>query len=308
MAMFDKLICNLSELYYHSNPETKDVFAPAYAPDMLYHLFWTFLFIDQELRNPRAQPKVTCNYFVRLLQNEGGGYPREFFDKKALKNIYNDIRSRPLLPAPHLIRALQVVEGASGNEDENTSSRARDTRRGQSSFMNLANSIKLEKPFKRVKRWWKNAREGGEGNHLDSSGFPSSDDSQLNGADTTESTSHGPETSSTPSNSLQVPSGPPAFRQGRSSPGRSFRSRFSARSELVLNKQLAVNKSNLDGGASHLRGPVMNQGFTMVAHGWHPEGDGLDNVVCFPKATRPSTLEAQHQILKCPELMLEMET
>lgn len=85
MALFDKLVCNLSELYYLSNPETKAVFAPAHAPDMLYHLFWTFLFIDQEFRNTRSRPKVTCNYFVHLLQNEGGGYPREYFDKKVLK-------------------------------------------------------------------------------------------------------------------------------------------------------------------------------------------------------------------------------
>ncbi|KAF9358378.1 hypothetical protein BGX26_001903 [Mortierella sp. AD094] len=312
MAIFDKLVCNLSELYYHSNPETKEVFAPAYAPDMLYHLFWTFLFIDQEFRNPRARPKVTCNYFVRLLQNEGGGYPREFFDKRALKNIYNDIRSRPLLPAPHLIRALQGAEGPSGNEDENTSSRARDTRpamhQRQSSFMNLANSIKLEEPFKRVRRWWKNAREEGKRNqvgwvsHFDSSGLHSSDDSQQDAADTTEPTSHQSETSSSPSNSLRVPSGPPISLQGISSPGRSLRSRFGARSDLAL------NKSNLDGGASHLRSPVMNQGFTTVTYDWHPEGDGLDNVVCFPKAKRPSALGAQHQILKCSELMLEMDT
>ncbi|KAF9983966.1 hypothetical protein BGZ75_004491 [Mortierella antarctica] len=84
MALFDKLVCNLSELYYHSNPETKEIFAPASAPDMLYHLFWTFLFIDQDFRNPRARSKVTCNYFVRLLQKECG-YPREHFDKKVLK-------------------------------------------------------------------------------------------------------------------------------------------------------------------------------------------------------------------------------
>ncbi|KAF9087155.1 hypothetical protein BGX23_008321 [Mortierella sp. AD031] len=87
MALFDKLVCDLSQLYYHSNPETKDVFAPAHAPDMLYHLFWTFLFIDQKFRHPKARPKVTCAYFVRLLQNEGGGYPRKYFDKKVLKLI-----------------------------------------------------------------------------------------------------------------------------------------------------------------------------------------------------------------------------
>ena len=85
MTLFDKLVCELSQLYYHSNPDTEEVFAPSYAPDMLYHLFWTFLFIDQEFRHPNSRPKVTCAYFIRLLQNEGGGYPRKYFSKKVLK-------------------------------------------------------------------------------------------------------------------------------------------------------------------------------------------------------------------------------
>lgn len=85
MAVFDRLVSNLSEVYFHSNPETKQVFAPAHAPDLLYNLIWTLLFIDQEFRNPRAQSKVTCRYFVRLMQREGSGYPLEFFDKRALK-------------------------------------------------------------------------------------------------------------------------------------------------------------------------------------------------------------------------------
>lgn len=93
MAVFDKLVSNLSEVYYHSNPVTKQVFAPAHAPDLLYNLIWTFLFIDQEFRNPRAQPKVTCRYFVRLMQREGAGYPLEYFDKQVLKVKPKDPRS-----------------------------------------------------------------------------------------------------------------------------------------------------------------------------------------------------------------------
>ncbi|KAF9116950.1 hypothetical protein BGX27_008098 [Mortierella sp. AM989] len=294
MAVFDKLVCNLSELYYHSNPETKEVFAPVNAPDMLYHLFWTFLFIDQEFRNPRTRPKVTCNYFVRLLQNEGGGYPRHFFDKKTLKG----------------------VEGSNGNEVEGTSSRTRDTRptmyRRQSSFMNLANSIKLEEPFKRVKKWWRNVRDEGEQNqvgwvsHLDSSEILSSYDSQQDtGVLTDASVSYQAQLeASSPTNSFQTPqSGSSVPIQDIPSPGRSLRSRFGAKSDL------AINKSSLDVGSSHLRSsPILSQGFTTVAYGWHPEGDGLDDVVCFPKAKGPSTLGAQHQILQCSELLLEMDT
>lgn len=85
MAVFDKLVSNLAEVYYHSNPEAKQVFTPGHLPDLLYNLIWIFLFIDQEFRNPRAQPKVTCRYFVRLMQREGTGYPLECFDKRVLK-------------------------------------------------------------------------------------------------------------------------------------------------------------------------------------------------------------------------------
>lgn len=85
MAVFDRLVSNLAEVYYHSNPETKQVFTPGHPPDLLYNLIWTLLFIDQEFRNPLAQSKVTCRYFVRLMQRESAGYPLEFFDKRVLK-------------------------------------------------------------------------------------------------------------------------------------------------------------------------------------------------------------------------------
>ncbi|KAK3840972.1 MAG: hypothetical protein J3R72DRAFT_446241 [Linnemannia gamsii] len=186
MALFDKLVCELSQLYYHSNPETRQVFAPAHAPDMLYHLFWTFLFIDQEFRHPKARTKVTCAYFIRLLQNEGGGYPQKYFDKKVLKSIYNDIRARPLLPAPYLIRALQDVEGPFPNIGDNPSaeitttttpnnssgsSNSSNTRptglhSRQSSLMNLASSIRFEESIKRIRQWWKNVRDEGDKNQV----------------------------------------------------------------------------------------------------------------------------------------------
>ncbi|KAF9147240.1 hypothetical protein BG015_011147 [Linnemannia schmuckeri] len=181
MTLFDKHVCDLSQLYYHSNPDTKEVFAPAHAPDMLYHLFWTFLFIDQEFRHPKARSKVTCAYFVRLLQNEGGGYPRKYFDKNVLKSIYNDIRSRPLLPAPHLIRALQDVEGlfpnttghitpagrhptpltSNGSSTQPTTAHSR-----QSSFISLASSLRLEESIRRIRHWWGNIRNEGDQNQV----------------------------------------------------------------------------------------------------------------------------------------------
>ncbi|KAF8964996.1 hypothetical protein BGZ46_000691, partial [Entomortierella lignicola] len=292
-----------------------------------------------------ARSKVTCNYFVRLLQNEGGGYPREFLDKKALKNIYNDIRSRPLLPAPHLIRSLQGAEDpTTGNEDgNNNTSRTTSTTRyatrpaiyqRQSSLTNLASSIRLEEPFKRVRKWWKNVREESERNrvgwmsHLDSTRITSTSPSTTtittpttegnNLQDTTDTAEftlgnhqYQFETPLLPSNSPQVPP-PPLILQGPSSTsGRSLlRPRFGAKSDLALSKSINKDNNNLDRGITHphVRDPIMNQGFTTVTYGWHPEGDGLDNVVCFPKTKKPSTLGAQHQILQCSELLLEMET
>ncbi|KAG0356589.1 hypothetical protein BGZ54_000687 [Gamsiella multidivaricata] len=336
MSLFDKLICNLSELYYYSNPETKEVFAPAYAPDMLYHLFWTFLFIDQEFRNPRSRPKVSCSYFVRLLQSEGGGYPQEYFDKKVLKNIYNDIRSRPLLPAPHLIRAVQETDSSHTNQPAPAAGW-----RGSSSKPTLDQRqspfLKLDESLRRVRRWWKKARDEGEPS-LGLSGaatvqdgnagqgynsLPTSQPIPLDSKDSANPRTSGispqhhtlapRDTStlqpvpllSTPSSSTPTPQNTSCqithlssviFLQGTAS-----QNRASLRSQLGTESELSIHKDQ------HVPSPIMNRGFTTVMHGWHPEGDGLDNVIRFPKPTRSSTLGSQHHILQCSELMREMD-
>ncbi|KAF9324605.1 hypothetical protein BG006_000387 [Podila minutissima] len=167
MAVFDKLVSNLSEVYYHSNPVIKQVFAPAHAPDLLYNLIWTFFFIDQEFRNPRAQPKVTCRYFVRLMQREGAGYPLEYFDKRVLKG------STSTLPV---------------------------------------------------------------------------------------------------------------------------RSMFGKSDSCVNQSEDSVTTST-----------IMTRGFATIPHGWHIEGDGLDKVVRFPPATKPSTLGSKFIVLQSADLMVDQE-
>ncbi|KAF9300108.1 hypothetical protein BGZ74_008294 [Mortierella antarctica] len=208
MAVFDKLVSNLSEVYYHSNPVTKQVFAPAHAPDLLYNLIWTFLFIDQEFRNPRAQPKVTCRYFVRLMQREGAGYPLEYFDKRVLKIIYHDIRSQPLLPTPHIIRALNT--GLGSNEEHNEGPEVEDTEGSTSTL--------------------------------------------------------------------------------------SVRSMFGKSDSCVNQSEDSVTTST-----------IMTRGFTTIPHGWHIEGDGLDKVVRFPPATKPSTLGSKFIVLQSADLMVDQE-
>ncbi|KAG0082484.1 hypothetical protein BGZ93_002413 [Podila epicladia] len=302
-------ISNLSEVYCHSNPETKQAFAPAHAPDLLYNLIWTFLFIDQEFRNPRAQPKVTCRYFVRLMQREGAGYPLEYFDKRVLKNIYHDIRSQPLLPAPHMIRALNT--GLGSNEDHNegleiedtevqelehnfgTSQPLRSRQLSSGSFINLAGSIKF-KSFKRVSQWWRSVRDEGETEHRRST-------SQL-------------ELSSRPSGQLlsemiatDVPVPPSVcpvrplllsssiFPQGSTSMV-SIRSIFGKLDSSINRSEGSVTIST-----------IMTGGFTTIPHGWHIEGDGLDKVVRFPLATKPSTLGRKFTVLHSADLMADHE-
>ncbi|KAF9319131.1 hypothetical protein BG003_009830 [Podila horticola] len=305
MAVFDRLVSNLSEVYFHSNPETKQVFAPAHAPDLLYNLIWTLLFIDQEFRNPRAQSKVTCRYFVRLMQREGSGYPLEFFDKRALKNIYNDIRSQPLLPAPHMIKALDTgsnEENSEGLEDENaqlqergyiteTSPPPRSRQLSSGSFMNLAGSIKLAS-FKRVLRWWRSVRDESENefqtgstSQLELPSLPSGPLSS-DGIDTT-----------VPAPSLVCPerlSSSSTFPQGSTS-------------TLIVRpmfgkSEMSINKSEGSGSAS-----TMTRGFTTVSHGWHIEGDGLDMAVRFPQATKPSSLGSKFVVLRSADLMVDQE-
>ncbi|GJJ73258.1 hypothetical protein EMPS_05616 [Entomortierella parvispora] len=416
MALFDKLVCNLSELYYLSNPETKAVFAPAHAPDMLYHLFWTFLFIDQEFRNTRSRPKVTCNYFVHLLQNEGGGYPREYFDKKVLKSIYNDIKARPLLPAPHLIRAFQDVDGpisqtnnttagdppdggslartGNGNRDghhqpiqQSSSSSSTASRPGvhsrQSSLMDIASSIRYES-FGRLRRWWRHVREDADQNqigwvsHLEtpfsststiqarhpptatastsSTGALQNQLQQQGATDSAVAMASSPSssisfttsvahplstelttssTTSSSSSSASVANPPPLLQHSASStfPAGSIssatssllRSRSGAQSDMSFgpssskalplqshsSRILHTHRSHINSGhaeGSALSGGILSQGFTRVPWGWHPQGDGLDEVVLFPKPKKASTLGAEHQILQYSTLMLEMET
>ncbi|KAG0044096.1 hypothetical protein BGZ83_010663 [Gryganskiella cystojenkinii] len=392
MALFDKLVCNLSELYYHSNPETKQVFAPANAPDMLYHLFWTFLFIDQEFRNTRSRPKVTCNYFVHLLQNEGGGYPRQYFDKKVLKSIYNDIKARPLLPAPHLIRVFQDADGSApnnintnnhvsttgvvGNPPEiqaRSQTTSHDTQRPsnltrQNSLMDLASSIRYES-FGRLRRWWRHVREDLDQNQvgwvshlelpsslssthihptttpsnhpqqqgvedttvamrssLSSSISPASNTEALNPTNPTNSDATLPSRSSSTSSSStshrrQIQPIQPVlqhsvsstFPQGNVASTASFgsvRSRSGTQSDMSLSptKVLSTSQTMLHNSRSNSnRSSVLNQGFTSVSFGWHPQGDGLDEVVRFPKSKRASALELEYQVLQCSTLMLEMD-
>ncbi|KAG0227312.1 hypothetical protein BGX31_007034 [Mortierella sp. GBA43] len=352
MAQFDKLVCNLSEIYYHSNPETKEVFAPAYPPDILYQLFWTFLFIDQEFRNPRTRPKVTCSYFVRLLQEEEAGYPRHYFDKKVLKSIYNDIKSKPLLPAPHLIRAWQEGDVSTHHNNNNpdpidnsgssnTAGGRRPTMRPRhSSFLSLANAMKLEEPFKRVRRWWKSARDelvdrnhqlGRTSPHLEVLGSHSLDgdpeqdpsapveDLETSAAPSSSNPGHTPGDSPPPSNStfLTPPSSSSmtsrhlprsnssTLPEGAPSSGpRSFRSRFGATSDFELNKgSVTTAAETTTCRAEYVPSPILTKGFTSVAYGWHAEGDGLDQLISFPKPKRPSTLGPQFHTLQCSDLM-----
>jgi hypothetical protein len=50
----------------------------------------------------------------------------------------------------------------------------------------------------------------------------------------------------------------------------------------------------------------MNQGYTTVGYGWQAEGDGLDNVVRFPKPTKPRTSIDGGQLIRCASV-LDME-
>ncbi|KAF9577418.1 hypothetical protein BGW38_007380, partial [Lunasporangiospora selenospora] len=416
--------------------------------------------------------------------SEGGGYPKEYFDKKVLKNIYNDIRARPLLPAPHLIRALQEVDGvthgtvaihptlptptptpiptgteettdnppaparrasnihwtgsASGSASGAAGSSSSNIGMGlrQSSFHGLTSAMRLEEPFKRMRRWWRFVREdydrqhtveealaeeqaqGGQGTNRESPplqqeelskqtmhlGNPIAGGSEgsLVAGQASSATVAGPagvamnsnsqSASNIPSSStaqayiLSTPSGSggkrssgsePQLHHSSSSPaspdkkdhlsgrGFSLRSRFGSKSDMSLSRRKTSSQvgnsngnsssgqgaagtgkgrvcshhghnspSNLNTGHSStatlgansgakptaaasmmsmmmgtgsLSHPVMNLGFTTVPHGWHPEGDGLDYTVRFPRAKKPSRLGDQHQILECSTILKEMD-
>ncbi|KFH65751.1 hypothetical protein MVEG_07855 [Podila verticillata NRRL 6337] len=302
MVVFDRLVSNLADVYYHSNPEAKQVLASEHPPDLLYSLIWTLIFIDQNFRDPRPQSKVTCRYFVRLMQREGAGYPLECFDKRVLKNIYNDIRSRPLLPAPHMIRAQNAELGSNeeqneGHEDDDDAqaqgpppNRSRQLSSG--SFMNLG-SITLNASFKRVSRWWRNARED-SGNEP-----PSGSTSQLELPSLLSDPVSSEEIVSNtlvPSSQRSLLSSSSTFPQGSTSI-----SAFSIRSMFGSISNLSINRS--DGFASM----ILTRGFTAIPYGWHAEGDGLDNVVRFPQATKPSTLGSKFAVLQFADLMVGQE-
>ncbi|KAG0293173.1 hypothetical protein BGZ98_002287 [Dissophora globulifera] len=175
MSLFDKLVINLAELYCASNPETIEYFGPDHPTELLYGLFWTLLFIDQEFRNPTWRRKVTCSYFINMINHEDYGHT--IYDKKVLKRMYSDIRSRPLLPAPYLITApLYTTAGATAalanltqQQQQTDGTSVRPVLHSRpSSFSSFASSIGLEKSFERARRWWRNEREGH--NHVEEEG------------------------------------------------------------------------------------------------------------------------------------------
>lgn len=247
------------------------------------------------------------------------------------QNIYNDIKSKPLLPSPHLIRAWQEVDVASGSNSDPAAGSGRPSMRSRhSSFLGLANSMILEEPFKRVRRWWKSAREElGDRNQgrmsppmsppatvLEGDGEQDfsipSDDLERPMLLSSSSGSHledSPRLDSTPvctpplSMTSRLPPGSNSstLSQGVPSPPRSFRSRFGMASDVDLNKSVAENSSRVE----YVPSPILTRGYTTVSHEWRPEGDGLDHLVCFPKSKKASSLGSQYVILQCSDLMLE---
>lgn len=216
--------------------------------------------------------------------------------------MYNDIRSRPLLPAPHMIRTLNIELGSNeeqneGHEDDDGAQAQRPPHRSRQlssgSFMNLG-FITLDASFKRVSRWWRNAQEDNE-NEL-----PSGSTSQLD----LPSLSTNQASSEAFANNMLVPqctersllSSSSHFPQGSTSIGAlSIRSMFGGKSNLSINKS--------EGFAS----VILTRGFTAIPYGWHAEGDGLDKVVRFPQATKPSTLGSKFAVLQSSDLMVEQE-
>ncbi|KAF9430793.1 hypothetical protein BGZ94_003843 [Podila epigama] len=346
MAVFDNLVSNLSQVYCQSNPETIEAFAPADPVEKLYHLIWTFLFIDQEFRNPRARTKVTCTFFVKLLQREGGGasegYPRHYFDKQVLKNIYNDIRARPLLPAPHLIRALQDISNVDTGQEQalndannpdhggggpnnlvpdvgisSSTPRARHLSNG--SFRNLAGAIKLDASFKRVIRWWRIVREESDNELVRPElstpiGVESQNTLETSSANnptsspTLESVTTGTNTAlSPPSMSVADQQERPLLRHSVSasvSNSSTFTSPLSIRSVFGRAKsELALNKTAVSRSQCYISDPIFFRGYSSKSHGWHAEGDGLDRLVRFPHVTRQSRLGSHFVILQAADLM-----
>ncbi|KAG0232270.1 hypothetical protein BGW41_001913 [Actinomortierella wolfii] len=308
--VFDKLLWNLAEVYYYSNPDTKAIFAPQYPPDMLYHLFWTFLFVDQEFRNPRTKSKVNSAYYIRLLQGEGCGYPKQHFHKKVFKNIFNDIRAKPLLPSPHLIQSLQALGDGHGGLGGATAS--------SSLFMRFSGSLRIDDSLRRIRRWWRSMREIGSqinsGPALEGSG---SSTSTINAMTRVSNFSNGGTCSSQDTSEvLRVSDIDSRLLDPKdltkSSLSGSHQDSCGSRSTLsspALHRSSLFNGSGSKSDVSthhqhHL--PFMNDGFTSVGFGWHPDGDGLDGVVKLPFSEKPSRLGDQHQIMKAASFVAEI--
>lgn len=111
------------------------------------------------------------------------------------------------------------------------------------------------------------------------------------------------------------------FPTGNVSIASNGRLRFGAQSDLSLvapSKKLATTNSSGSAPLLMAHPPfpprtsasmlLLTQGFTNVPIGWHPQGDGLDDIVNFPKPKKASTLGVEHQILQCSALLLEMES
>ncbi|KAJ1960693.1 hypothetical protein IWQ62_004132 [Dispira parvispora] len=93
MKTLDDIIYDLSEEYYRGNPDLKAKFHPDDPIRAIYFLLWTFLYIDREFRNPAVKPKVSCEYFIKLVQRNY----QKFYTSATLKNIYKDIKHLPIL-------------------------------------------------------------------------------------------------------------------------------------------------------------------------------------------------------------------
>lgn len=158
------------------------------------------------------------------------------------------------------------------------------------SFMNLG-SITLDASFKRVSRWWRNARED-SGNEP-----PSGSTSQFELPSLGNQVSSEAIANNTPVPSCQqsLLSSSSTYPQGSISTGA-----FSIRS-------MVGGKSNLSNKSEGFASMILTRGFTAIPYGWHAEGDGLDKVVRFPQATKPSTLGSRFTVLQFADLMVGQE-
>ncbi|KAJ1976574.1 Cytohesin-1 [Dimargaris verticillata] len=104
MALLDDIIYDLAQEYCRCNPEVRHQFGPDRPVDEVYSLLWTFIFMDREFRNPAVRRKISCQYFVKLVQ---GSYNQEVYTKPVLKAIFREIKAKPILD-----RHIPVVTSA----------------------------------------------------------------------------------------------------------------------------------------------------------------------------------------------------